>query len=214
MSYSYSWPQKAPRTGNTNGKSHAAILQMPNFRCKEAQVSKKLKNLKSLKFQDSGSDEFFQTKNTRLKPHSVNKKPHYRLRLTKPTVRSFAALEAVIRRILRYFRSMDQFQHHTTQFADNRIPRSPSLKTYDTAVFEGEIYRILEQNGYFRATDQCDHPGNKPFSLYVIPPPNVTGALHKWARSLHPNRFKYSRFAGEGCMGDKYPWLPGTDHAG
>ena len=88
-------------------------------------------------------------------------------------------------------------------------------KTYDFRDYEEKIYQEWEDKGYFKPTNDPNLPGHdpsiKPF-VVVIPPPNVTGALHVG----HPLfvatediMIRYHRMKGEPTL-----WVPGTDHAG
>ena len=88
-------------------------------------------------------------------------------------------------------------------------------KTYDFKLYEQPIYQDWEKKGYFKPTNDPNQPGFdpsiKPFVI-VIPPPNVTGALHLG----HPLfvttedvMIRYHRMKGEPTL-----WVPGTDHAG
>ena len=55
------------------------------------------------------------------------------------------------------------------------------------------------------------HPGKKPFVI-VIPPPNITGALHMGHAlndTLQDVLVRYHRMKGEEAL-----WVPGTDHGG
>ncbi|GAG48824.1 unnamed protein product, partial [marine sediment metagenome] len=54
-------------------------------------------------------------------------------------------------------------------------PTLPDLpKQYDHAAARDRWYRFWEERGYFHSRPD---PRRKPFTI-VIPPPNVTGALH------------------------------------
>ena len=88
-------------------------------------------------------------------------------------------------------------------------------KTYDFKLYEQPIYQDWEKKGYFKPSNDPNQPGFdpsiKPFVI-VIPPPNVTGALHLG----HPLfvttedvMIRYHRMKGEPTL-----WVPGTDHAG
>jgi valyl-tRNA synthetase len=71
-----------------------------------------------------------------------------------------------------------------------------------------EIYAAWEADGCFRAQV---NPARKPFSV-VIPPPNVTGALHlghALNNTLQDIRVRWHRMRGFEAL-----WMPGTDHAG
>ncbi len=80
--------------------------------------------------------------------------------------------------------------------------------SYDPKTIEPEIYRFWETGGYFRSTPD---PGRKPYTI-VIPPPNVTGALHlghALNNTLQDVLIRRKRMQGYNAC-----WLPGTDHAG
>lgn len=71
-----------------------------------------------------------------------------------------------------------------------------------------EIYAGWEQDGCFNAEVSKDR---KPFTI-VIPPPNVTGALHlghALNNTLQDIRIRWHRMRGFETL-----WMPGTDHAG
>jgi valyl-tRNA synthetase len=79
---------------------------------------------------------------------------------------------------------------------------------YDAAETEGRWYAEWERRGYFRATANS---GREPFCI-VLPPPNVTGALHighAFQQLLQDIVIRRKRMQGYEAL-----WLPGTDHAG
>ena len=88
-------------------------------------------------------------------------------------------------------------------------------KAYDFKEYEEKIYQVWEEKGYFKPTNDPNLPGHDPSIepfVIVIPPPNVTGALHLG----HPLfvatediMIRYHRMKGEPTL-----WVPGTDHAG
>ena len=88
-------------------------------------------------------------------------------------------------------------------------------KAYDFKEYEEKIYQIWEEKGYFKPSNDPNMPGHDPSIepfVIVIPPPNVTGALHLG----HPMfvttediMIRYHRMKGEPTL-----WVPGTDHAG
>ncbi|MGC8791015.1 MAG: valine--tRNA ligase [Desulfurella sp.] len=81
------------------------------------------------------------------------------------------------------------------------------MDTYNSD-FEKDIYRFWEENDLFKPEVNKD---GKPFSM-VIPPPNVTGALHighALNQTLQDIFARYKRMCGYSVL-----WLPGTDHAG
>jgi valyl-tRNA synthetase len=79
---------------------------------------------------------------------------------------------------------------------------------YDAASAERRWYDEWERRGYFRA--EVD-PDRRPFCI-VLPPPNVTGALHighAFQQLLQDITIRRRRMQGWEAL-----WLPGTDHAG
>ncbi len=85
-------------------------------------------------------------------------------------------------------------------------------KTYDPRSVEPEVYALWERIGAFRS-----HPADPPtphektFTI-VMPPPNVTGALHlghALNNTLQDILIRYHRMRGFNTL-----WQPGTDHAG
>ncbi|MBL8891624.1 MAG: valine--tRNA ligase [Planctomycetaceae bacterium] len=79
---------------------------------------------------------------------------------------------------------------------------------YDFLTQEAEILRLWDQRQDFHA--EVD-PSKKPYSM-VIPPPNVTGALHlghALNNSLQDTLVRWRRMQGFNAM-----WMAGTDHAG
>ncbi len=81
-------------------------------------------------------------------------------------------------------------------------------KAYDFRGVEEKWYRFWEEKGYFKP--KLD-PTKPKFSI-VIPPPNVTGALHighALNTTLQDIIIRYKRMDGYDTL-----WLPGTDHAG
>jgi valyl-tRNA synthetase len=81
-------------------------------------------------------------------------------------------------------------------------------KQYDHRAAQTRWYRFWEDRGYFHSEPE---PGRKRFSI-VIPPPNVTGALHlghALNNSLQDIIVRYKRMQGFNAL-----WMPGTDHAG
>ncbi|MEO7027429.1 MAG: valine--tRNA ligase, partial [Caulobacteraceae bacterium] len=81
-------------------------------------------------------------------------------------------------------------------------------KTFDHRIAEPRLYRAWEESGAFAPTAD---PAATPFSM-VIPPPNVTGALHighALNNTLQDVLVRFERMRGAAAL-----WLPGTDHAG
>ena len=81
-------------------------------------------------------------------------------------------------------------------------------KGYEPHDVEKRWYAEWESKGYFRAEDSSE---KKPYSI-VIPPPNVTGALHMGHalnNTLQDILCRWKRMQGYNVL-----WMPGTDHAG
>src|ERR1700734_2323114 len=83
-------------------------------------------------------------------------------------------------------------------------------KTYQPGAVEGRIYAAWEEAGAFRA-GRPERAKAEPFCV-VIPPPNVTGALHMGHalnNTLQDILCRFERMRGKDVL-----WQPGTDHAG
>ncbi len=81
-------------------------------------------------------------------------------------------------------------------------------KMYDPSAIEKDLYRFWEEGGYFTAEETSD----KPSYCIVLPPPNVTGALHMGhalTATVQDMLIRWRRMQGKNTL-----WLPGTDHAG
>jgi valyl-tRNA synthetase len=80
-------------------------------------------------------------------------------------------------------------------------------KTYDHRAVEGRIYAEWERHGAFVADPS---PGKEPYCI-VLPPPNVTGALHMGHAlngAIQDTLVRRARMKGYEAL-----WLPGVDHA-
>ncbi|HJV05008.1 MAG TPA: class I tRNA ligase family protein, partial [Actinomycetota bacterium] len=78
---------------------------------------------------------------------------------------------------------------------------------YDPSAVEGRLYQEWVDRGYFRA-----EPSEKRPYCIVLPPPNVTGALHMGHALDHTLQDVIIR--RRRMQGFEALWLPGTDHAG
>src|SRR4051812_45220269 len=80
-------------------------------------------------------------------------------------------------------------------------------KAYDPQEAQERFYKLWEEQGYFHSRpDQ-----REPYTI-VIPPPNVTGALHMGHalnNTLQDVLIRWRRMQGFNTL-----WMPGTDHAG
>ncbi|HGE71705.1 TPA: valine--tRNA ligase [Candidatus Poribacteria bacterium] len=81
-------------------------------------------------------------------------------------------------------------------------------KIYEPKNVEQKWYSFWMEKGYFHAEDVSDKP---PYSI-VIPPPNITGPLHKGhavPMTIQDILIRWKRMQGYNTL-----WMPGTDHAG
>ena len=81
-------------------------------------------------------------------------------------------------------------------------------KQYDPQEAQRRWYGFWLEKGYFHA----DPSSNKPPYTIVIPPPNVTGALHlghALNNTIQDILIRWRRMQGFDAL-----WMPGTDHAG
>jgi valyl-tRNA synthetase len=79
---------------------------------------------------------------------------------------------------------------------------------YDHAAAQAKWYPFWEERGYFHA----EPDDARPAYTIVIPPPNVTGALHlghALNNTLQDILIRMKRMQGFNTL-----WMPGTDHAG
>src|SRR5665648_215661 len=79
---------------------------------------------------------------------------------------------------------------------------------YDHAAAQKKWYRYWEEKKLFHSEP---NPDRKPYTI-VIPPPNVTGALHlghALNNTLQDILIRQKRMQGFEAL-----WVPGTDHAG
>ena len=81
-------------------------------------------------------------------------------------------------------------------------------KQYDHGAAQDRWYPFWEEKGYFRSRP---NPRRKPYTI-VIPPPNVTGALHL-GHALN-NTLQDVLIRQKRMQGFETLWMPGTDHAG
>src|SRR4051812_10830695 len=81
-------------------------------------------------------------------------------------------------------------------------------KQYDAKLAQERWLKFWDEQGFFHSEPD---PSLKPYTI-VIPPPNVTGALHMGHalnNTLQDVLIRYHR-----AKGDNTEWMPGTDHAG
>ena len=88
-----------------------------------------------------------------------------------------------------------------TTFNPHDIP-----SRFDFAEAQNRIFQMWESGGYFEGDPQSEKP---PYTV-VIPPPNVTGALHlghALNSTLQDTLIRMKRMQGFNAL-----WMPGTDH--
>jgi valyl-tRNA synthetase len=81
-------------------------------------------------------------------------------------------------------------------------------KAYEPQAVEGKWYRFWEEGGYFKPSGKT----SKPTFVIIMPPPNVTGALHLGhaiTATVEDILIRYHRMKGDDTL-----WVPGEDHAG
>lgn len=81
-------------------------------------------------------------------------------------------------------------------------------KAYEPKEVEEKLIKLWQERGVFKA--KIDR-ARKPFTI-VIPPPNITGALHVGHGlndTLQDVLIRFHRMLGENAF-----WVPGTDHGG
>jgi valyl-tRNA synthetase len=81
-------------------------------------------------------------------------------------------------------------------------------KQYDPKESQNRFIRFWDERGYFHSRPD---PDREPYCI-VIPPPNVTGALHlghALNNTLQDILIRWRRMQGYNTL-----WMPGTDHAG
>ncbi len=91
----------------------------------------------------------------------------------------------------------------TATFSPESLPNR-----FDYAEARPRLYAWWESQGFFRAEPNSGRP---PYTI-VIPPPNVTGALHlghALNNTLQDILIRMKRMQGFEAL-----WMPGTDHAG
>ena len=89
-----------------------------------------------------------------------------------------------------------------TELAANELP-----KQYDHDKAQSRWYPFWKERGYFHS-----EPDDRTPYTIVIPPPNVTGALHlghALNNTLQDILIRWRRMQGYNTL-----WMPGTDHAG
>ena len=91
----------------------------------------------------------------------------------------------------------------------NESNKSAELaKAYEAKTVDGKWYTFWKENNFFKANINSK---KTPYCI-VMPPPNVTGALHMGhalVNTLQDILIRWKRMSGYEAL-----WIPGTDHAG
>jgi valyl-tRNA synthetase len=100
-----------------------------------------------------------------------------------------------------------------TPFGEKKDMSKPMLDAYHPKQVEAAWYAWWEKKKFFHANAErvLSNPNVKPYVM-VIPPPNVTGALHlghALMLSIEDSIMRWRRMSGYEVL-----WLPGCDHAG
>ena len=90
--------------------------------------------------------------------------------------------------------------------SEHSKPEMP--KAYDPKTVEKRLYKFWEENGWF--TPKIDN--TKTPYVIIMPPPNVTGALHVGHAQRMGVEDAFIRWRR--MNGDNVLWVPGVDHAG
>ncbi|GAB4854044.1 Valine--tRNA ligase, mitochondrial 1 [Ancistrocladus abbreviatus] len=95
-----------------------------------------------------------------------------------------------------------------TPLGEKKQLSSVMAKQYNPSVVEKSWYAWWEKSGFFVA----DAKSSKPPFVIVLPPPNVTGALHighALTSAIQDTMIRWQRMSGYNTL-----WVPGMDHAG
>ncbi|XP_010554365.1 PREDICTED: valine--tRNA ligase, mitochondrial 1 [Tarenaya hassleriana] len=109
----------------------------------------------------------------------------------------------------------DASDENPKDFADPETPLGERkrlsvqmAKQYSPAAVEKSWYAWWEKSGFYKA----DSKSSKPPFVIVLPPPNVTGALHighALTSAIEDTIIRWKRMSGYNAL-----WVPGVDHAG
>ncbi|XP_075649349.1 valine--tRNA ligase, mitochondrial 1-like [Castanea sativa] len=102
----------------------------------------------------------------------------------------------------------EEFIDPQTPSGEKKRMSSQMAKQYSPAAVEKSWYEWWEKSGFFVA----DAKSSKPSFVIVLPPPNVTGALHighALTAAVEDTIIRWRRMSGYNTL-----WVPGMDHAG
>ncbi|KAL5567797.1 hypothetical protein UlMin_024372 [Ulmus minor] len=104
--------------------------------------------------------------------------------------------------------NLQDFVDPDTPFGEKKQISSQMAKNYNPSAVEKSWYAWWEKAGLFVA----DSSSTKPPFVIVLPPPNVTGALHighALTAAIEDTIIRWRRMSGYNTL-----WVPGMDHAG
>ena len=104
------------------------------------------------------------------------------------------------------------FTPDTTVPGEKKDMSKPMEESYHPKQVEAAWYAWWEKKGFFHPDAQKVISGEKKPYVMVIPPPNVTGALHlghALMLAIEDTVMRHRRMSGYETL-----WLPGCDHAG
>ncbi|KAF2939124.1 valine--tRNA ligase, mitochondrial 1 isoform X1 [Oryza sativa Japonica Group] len=102
----------------------------------------------------------------------------------------------------------EDFIDQDTPNGQKKLLAPQMANQYCPSTVEKSWYAWWESSGYFRA----DSASTKPPFVIVMPPPNVTGALHighALTVAIEDAMIRWRRMSGYNAL-----WVPGVDHAG
>ncbi|PPD72092.1 hypothetical protein GOBAR_DD31016 [Gossypium barbadense] len=102
----------------------------------------------------------------------------------------------------------EDFVDPETPSGERKRLSNQMAKQYSPASVEKSWYAWWEKSGFF----QADASSSKPPFVIVLPPPNVTGALHighALTCAIEDTIIRWRRMSGYNAL-----WVPGMDHAG
>ncbi|BFG23275.1 hypothetical protein CerSpe_095490 [Prunus speciosa] len=102
----------------------------------------------------------------------------------------------------------EDFIDPETPMGEKKRMSSQMAKGYSPSAVEKSWYEWWEKTGFFVA----DANSSKPPFVIVLPPPNVTGALHighALTAAIEDTIIRWRRMSGYNTL-----WVPGMDHAG
>ncbi|KAJ7957264.1 Valine--tRNA ligase [Quillaja saponaria] len=102
----------------------------------------------------------------------------------------------------------DDYIDPHTDLGKKKLLSRQMAKDYHPSAVEKSWYEWWEKSGFFVA----DASSSKPPFVIVLPPPNVTGALHighALTAAIEDTMIRWRRMSGYNAL-----WVPGMDHAG